>query len=617
MRKMGTLRPLQEKAFQQYRLAFKQGMSHLGVAGTGFGKTVFFAELADRMVPKTGHRFVIVSHREGLVWQNGDKVSRWTKKLKVGMERAEHTADVDSDVISASIQTLQGERLARCAAAWSADGRPIFLVIDEAHHAVADTYQELMRVLKHERRLGLTATPFRPDDDEGDALRAVFPNVAFEVKRSEMIDEKWLARPRSWLIQTEESLEGISSRKGDYSEKKLEAALDVDRRNGLILAAANDAKDELRVRFGQPTARGVGFAISVEHAEHLAGLFAANGWDAAAITGKTKPDDRRMWDERLRTATKPTILFSYGVLTEGWDVEQVNLALIARPTKSLVLADQMLGRALRFLDDKPDAIILDFGDAGDDERITVASTFRLPRRWDAAGECLREDEKWFLEQNQTAPWTVRWKLWEATSRREIEAMLATASADELALFTQTGWMWWNLGDELRMVVGTHSVVVKQGPLGDFEVKDHHGSRVATVASQGTILKALGAGERYVIDTYPNEARFLQILPDAGKPCSDAQRGLLEKMSIVAPPDSTSHQASMMITKAFMERAREVERGLMGFGKHKGQPIASLSTHYMKYLLTDEKMKAWMVQADRPEVHMFHAALKQRGVTIEV
>lgn len=614
---MGTLRPLQEKAFQQYRLAFKQGKAHLGIAGTGFGKTVFFAELADRMVPKTRHRFVIVSHREGLVWQNGDKVSRWTSKLKVGREQADHVADADSDVISASIQTLQGERLARCASAWAADGRPIFLVIDEAHHAVADTYQQLLTVLVHERLLGLTATPFRPDDEDGEVLRRTFPNVAFEVKRSEMIDEKWLARPRSWLVSTQESLEGVGSRRGDYSETKLQAVLDVDRRNSLILESANDAQDELRLRFGQPVARGVGFAISVEHAQRLAELFNSSGWEAAAITAKTKPDDRRMWDEKLATAKKPTILFSYGVLTEGWDVEQVNLALMARPTKSLVLADQMLGRALRFLDDKPDAIILDFGDAGDEDRITVASTFRLPRRWDAGGECLREDERWFIDQNAKAPWSIRWKLWEATCRDEVARLLAATSADELALFTKTGWMWWNLGDELRMIVGTHSLVVKQGPLGDFGVVDHHGTASTVVGRYGTILAALGAGERHVIDTYPNEARYLQITGDSGKPCSDAQRGLLERMSIVAPPDATCHQASMMITKAFMERARDVERGLVGFGKYKGQAVADISDYYMKYLLTNEKMIEWMKQANRPELHMFQAELARRGTVIQV
>lgn len=607
-----TLRPWQEQAAAEYRKVFDKCNSHLGIAPTAFGKTVFMGFLASRMVPVTKHRFIVVAHREALVSQNADKIARaGGGKLKVSIERAEYRHEPGSDVVSCGILTLQNERLARCVEAWREDGRPIFLIIDEAHHATADSYIKLIARLKPERILGLTATPIRADDLTGEKLREIFKGVAFNIPRGPMIDDKWLAAPHHWCVQTTESLELVSVRGGDYSEKELAKTINVGDRNTLIYNSAKEAQEVLR-DMGQPVMRGVCFAVNVEHAVELASGFRKLGWQSAAITADTPIPERRSWDERLARGNEPCILVSCGVLTEGWDVEQVNLGLFARPTKSNVLADQMLGRILRYMEDKPRVVAIDFEDAGD--RVSIASTFKLPPRWNGLGESLREDEIWFRGQLESASYAARARIWQATCRTEVVKIMSEFAKSDPVLVPGRNWMWWDLGSEFRMMVGYGAIVVVETPLGDFQVYYRHGTQEVPLNRCRRLNDAMTMAEGYVQINYPDQASFLRIKNyDDGRPATPSQIVALGKMNIPHVDGMTVREARLALDCAMSEICRDAERGKVTFGKYRGYPVGQVPTWYLKnFMRPGQKGADWLISSGRPEYYLFQQELAKRG-----
>lgn len=606
-----TLRPFQERALQQYRVSWKKATSHLGIAPTAFGKTIFMGWMAKLLVPKERFRFVVIAHREALVAQNADKIRRVAPGLKVDIEQADQISYDDSDVVSASIQTLRGKRLDKCVAKWRGDGRPIFLIIDEAHHALAPSYQTLIEKLRPDRHLGLTATPFRPDDEDGTSLAQTYPELAFKIPRGEMIDEKWLAEPWHFLVKTAETLAGIKRKKGDYVESELAERLNVVSRNQLVLNTAKDAADILRER-GQTCARAVCFSLSVPHAYELERLFREMGWDAYAISAETPIADRRAADSKLKTATGNTVLISYGVLTEGWDVEEVNLGLFTRPTKSGVLADQMLGRVLRFHTDKPGSLVIDFEDEGADDRVSIASTFNLPPGWDGYGESLRNDETWFKERVDGASYTLRKRIWQTRSREQVEEILAGHAPGQPELLPGRGWIWWDLGREVRMIVQTMSIVVFRNDLGDWVAEQRHGELRQIICKHPNIEHVLSYAESFVEEQEAQEAIFLRLGRDNGEPPSDAQLRHMDGRGVPRQAATTKREARLLINQSYMEEARSIEQGVVGFGKHKGTHVKDLPTNYMRFILGDDKFLSWMQTKKRPEIHMFQHELARRG-----
>lgn len=615
-----TLRPFQERAFLEYRKAFKTGTAHLGIAPTAFGKSIFAGVLASRMVPKTRHRFVILAHREALVRQNAEKVLKVDPSLRVGVEMADQKASPSSDVISVSIGSLKGKRLDNCATLWKQDGRPLFLIIDEAHHTPADTYQAALKVLSPDRLLGLTATPERPDDEGGLTLRSSYPEIAFNIPRGEMIDDGWLAKPLHWCIKTAQDISKIKKRMGDFVEAELSRTLNVSDRNDLVVASAENAASILQESQGL-TPKGVCFCIDIAHGEELERLFLSSGWAAKLISGSTPVEDRLFWDQSLRGATKKTVLISCGVLTEGWDVEEVNLGIFARPTKSNVLADQMLGRVLRLHPSKKEgAVVIDFQDGGEEvDRVSIASTFRLPSEWDGGGVNLREDELWFRDLLSRSSYVIRSQLWKCHNRDAVMKVMAKVNTSaEPVIFPGGEFLWWDLGPELRMIVKFNSIVIEMTPIGDYEIRLHHGLSRARIGVERTIQTAIGKAEAWVSSTFPEDSFYLRLdsTKRAETTVSQAQLDYLERLEERKPDKSISkHEARVRINVALMEKIREVEEGRMGFGKHKGSPLSLVSNWYLKFMIEDPKMD-WLRKGGRPELDMAKAELLRRGIAFK-
>ena len=232
-------------------------------------------------------------------------------------------------------------------------------VIDEAHQAIAPTYSTIITALHSKRPnnalLGLTATPGRSWSDicEDQKLsdyfygRKVTLNVkGYEDSVSNLIDNKYLARP---LFRTLNSDTSLSLSETDI--KKLSLAIDIPdniltrlgadtQRNLKILTAVEDLLVGHR--------RVIVFAPSVENAQMLSAILSVRGHESHVVTGTSNKTERERIIRRFKSnAMNPIVIFNYGVLTTGFDAPATSAAVIARPTRSLVLYSQMVGRATR------------------------------------------------------------------------------------------------------------------------------------------------------------------------------------------------------------------------------------------------------------------------------
>lgn len=234
-----------------------------------------------------------------------------------------------------------------------------FLILDEAHSAIAETYSLILDSLFVQRRstslLGLTATPGRTwSDIDVDEQLAQFFNrrkVTLEVEGYDnpvdyLVDEGYLARA---------NFQSLFYTGGDYlgqnDIKKVEAAFDIPRE--ILEKLAEDEQRNLLIvnrieELARNHSRILVFAATVQHSDLLAAVLSVRGLRARSITSKTGSADRAREIEQYRTPSEDVqVLCNFGVLTTGFDAPQTSAALIARPTKSLVLYSQMVGRAIR------------------------------------------------------------------------------------------------------------------------------------------------------------------------------------------------------------------------------------------------------------------------------
>lgn len=233
------------------------------------------------------------------------------------------------------------------------------VVIDEAHQAIAETYRLVLNGLEIKQAstslLGLTATPGRTwnDLDQDEKLARFFSRrkVTLEVVGADnpvnfLIQEGYLARPRFVRLHHSGAV-NLDAR----DQRELAEALDIPQR--VLRKFAEDEQRNLAIvhRIEELTRRHLRilvFSATVEHAKLLAVVLRARGIDAQAVTGTTPGFERQRHIQHFRSAKpEPIVLCNYGVLTTGFDAPKTSAAVIARPTKSLVLYNQMLGRAIR------------------------------------------------------------------------------------------------------------------------------------------------------------------------------------------------------------------------------------------------------------------------------
>ena len=346
------LRDYQIEAIEAARQAWAGGSRRVAaVLPTGAGKTVIFTALAAQMRP-LGVRSLILAHRDELIRQAAAKVRAVAPELRVGVYQGPTRELRGRDVVVASVQSLtRPERRAELAR----EGFRL-VIVDEAHHAVANTYMETLKALGcfDERdlsygaaALGVTATLGRSDRV---ALGQVWEDVVYRRGIVQMIREGHLVNAKGVRVRVEGlDLARVKRTGGDFQDHALAAAMHEALAPAAVARAyVEHAKDR----------SGVLFAPTVEMAYEMAAALNAEGISAVGIDGKTPLDERRrILADHARGDVQ--VVCNCAVLTEGWDAPWCSAAVIARPTSSSGLYVQMAGRVLRTHPGKRDALIID------------------------------------------------------------------------------------------------------------------------------------------------------------------------------------------------------------------------------------------------------------------
>ena len=348
------LRPYQEVLVAQIRFQYQLGHSSvLAVLPTGGGKTVIFSHIAQSAARK-GNRVCILVHRAELL----DQASRSLTAMDVqhGCIRANRKMDLTHSVQVASVQTL-ARRLHLIP--------PDFfqlLVVDEAHHTNAGTWRNVVQHFNAAKLLGVTATPIRGD---GRGLGEWYQAMVLGPSSQQLTEEGFLASAKV-LAPPGFDASGLRKRMGDFDQKQA-----AQRVNTIMGDCVGHYRKHL------PGQTAIAFCCSVAHAEAVADLFKSAGITAASIDGTMSNDCRQDLLQRLGSG-KIKVLTSCALIGEGVDVPSVGGCILLRPTESVGLHLQMIGRCLRPQSGKR-AVVLDH----------VGNTLRL-------GHHL-EDRQWSLD----------------------------------------------------------------------------------------------------------------------------------------------------------------------------------------------------------------------------
>ena len=348
------LRPRQKLFVERSLSALGTRDNTLGIAPTGAGKTIMLSAVTGEVIGDSTAKACVLAHRDELTAQNRDKFGRVNPIITTSVVDAT-SKSWGGQVTFAMVPTLARER--------NLAGMPKLdlLVIDEAHHAVADSYRRIIdrvRDANPEARIfGVTATPNRGDKK---GLRAVFDNVADQVRLGELIESGHLVPPRTFVIDVgvQDKLRAVRKTVSDFDMSEVAEIMDhAPITEEVIRHWQEKAAD-------RPT---VVFCSTVAHAAHVAEAFNAAGIPTGLIHGDLPSEERR---NILAAFAKGEIrvITNVAVLTEGFDHPPISCVVLLRPSSYKSTMIQMVGRGLRTVDPaehpgvvKTDCVVLDFG----------------------------------------------------------------------------------------------------------------------------------------------------------------------------------------------------------------------------------------------------------------
>lgn len=329
---------------------------NLIVAATGTGKTVISAFDYKRFRKKNPKkdRLLFVAHRQEILEQSIDCFRRVLKDenfgdLWVGNHRPEQG---HADHLFISIQSFNSRSIDELVEPDYFD----FIIIDEFHHAAADSYQIILDYFTPKILLGLTATPERMD---GKSIVDLYFDgfIAAEIRLREAINRKLLCPFQYFVVTDPINLSNLTWSRGGYKIEDLEDLYVIkkgkNRRARAILNATIDYVDDIK------NVQGIGFCVSVKHAHFMADFFNNQGVSSIALDG-TSPEDLRYSAKSKLNNRDINFIFVVDLYNEGIDIPDVNTVLFLRPTKSLTIFLQQLGRGLRLSEGKECLTVLDF-----------------------------------------------------------------------------------------------------------------------------------------------------------------------------------------------------------------------------------------------------------------
>ena len=404
----------QEDMVKRVQEAFRHHDSVMVQMPTGTGKTMVLANIVFSFLEKCNNPIWIVAHRRELVSQIKNTLNKslfiFSKThpssltLKGGSTAfpkplsPQGTGDVTAlrcseplrskvggaskpspDCLSASASKEASKVSPECLSAgalikvisiqWLSrhygemEEKPGLIVIDEAHHALAETYAEVMNAYPKAKKLGLTATPYRLN---GKGFTDLFDTLLCSWSMERFIAEGRLSLYDYYSIKPDSAaqllIDSLQKRgaDGDYQQKELNEVMDVKPSLERLC---------LTIKEYVPGKKGIVYAISIQHAEHIAEFYRENGIKAVAISSKTPLAERQELIERFKaspllsslnsTSDEIEVLVSVDLFSEGFDCPDVEFIQLARPTLSLAKYMQMVGRGLRVAEGKDYCVILD------------------------------------------------------------------------------------------------------------------------------------------------------------------------------------------------------------------------------------------------------------------
>lgn len=364
MRKEIQLYEYQKDMLRQIEDAFVTHQSVMVQMPTGTGKTVLISEVVKREERRVKNPCVwIVVHRRELVEQIKETLER---RLGTSLDAEREKSSV-IEVFSIQWLTRHYQEL---------EERPSLIVIDEAHHAMAKTYEEVMNAYPNAKKLGVTATPCRLTKRGFTDLFEVLlcsHSIPKFIKEGYLSDFDYISlNPNS---EDQKKIDGLEKRAadGDYNIAEMQEVLDCKPSIGRLYQTIKD------FAAGK---KGIVYAINIEHAEHIAKYYREQGLAAVAISSKTPKEERRRMIELFKEGSagdKPycaslslittvgqdetpkgiQILVNVDLFGEGFDCPDVEFIQLARPTLSLAKYLQMVGRGLRVAKGKECCTLLD------------------------------------------------------------------------------------------------------------------------------------------------------------------------------------------------------------------------------------------------------------------
>jgi superfamily II DNA or RNA helicase len=353
-------RPYQLACKTAIKSRFDAGITkQLIVSATGTGKRIMAVDIMRHF-----KRSLFVAHREELIMQAYNEIEKFWP-MHAGIVKG-NVFEIDKRIVVASVQTLTN-RLDKMSPQMFD-----FVVLDECHHYMAETFLRVARHFQPRLLTGWTATPKRLD---GMSLSNITQEIVFQYNIREGIMEGYLAPVEAYQIKTQSDLSTVKRTAGDFNQKQLAERVDTELRNNLIVQKYRQYAD------GRPA---VAFCVDMDHAYHLRDEFRKNGYRCETVVSDLErcPNRKEILANFANGLTD--IVTNVNILTEGYDFSDIGCVLEACPTQSETKYTQGIGRGTRLKsieyinrvgDDK--CIILDFVD--NTGRLSIVNAFELEK----------------------------------------------------------------------------------------------------------------------------------------------------------------------------------------------------------------------------------------------
>lgn len=440
-----TLRPYQHENKERVYDAWETCQSVMLQMPTGTGKTRLFVSIIKDIFhysrdTKHAYKVLILVHRKELVDQIDEELG-CRYGLAHGIIQSGDRERKRYPIQIASVQTLS-RRLDR----WT-DKEFDFVIIDEAHHTTAQSYQEIIKAFPHAKLLGVTATPCRLN---GEGFTGTFETLILSAPISKFINDGYLSDylyysvPKYSFIQKE--IDGIKKfRNGDYDEHEIEKICDNNRiRAQVVNTYLEYAKGK----------KGIVYTINKTHNKNLCDEFLSHGINAVAIDSDTPKQVREGYIEDFKNG-RLEIICNVNLFTEGFDCPDIEFVQLARPTKSLALYLQQVGRGLRISEGKEKTVFLD--------NVGLYNKFGLPkarRHWQQHFQGKLESE--ITEENVSEEEPKKNSFVKRKRNQDLsegnEKVFLIESPDDKEYLEQRIELFWNLIDEYH---GFHVAAINE------------------------------------------------------------------------------------------------------------------------------------------------------------